>query len=355
MSEKIKCYLCLEYKKREDFNIEHVIQAALYEPKNLENGRRFVLKNKTCKCCNSYFGKTIDYSIHSRGFEAVAAAAFNHISKKKGKMFTDEVIVSIDQPGLSFDGHLVAITKKTGHLHPVPQIKTENKNGDKNFYAIDSGNFENDFALICEQIKNQQLSGLEFLYNTNRGSTEKILQKINNKCGTNLFIGEDFKIEPFEIKGIGVKAETRFNDDFVRGICKIAFNFAVWAFDNNSSVLYDSSFHPIRNFIRYGEGKNIFLFKGHDQITKNYHNRKYLILNIAWYPVKAGYVLQCVMKLFSGTVYVVNLCDSFVPSVSPMPFSSGKQSYMFLYSLDEKKLIYSPSYKIDPEWKMPLL
>lgn len=248
----MKCIYCLKDKPSSCFKrTEHVLSQSFGRFKNnltlnIKNDPK--LKEVVCDECNDYFGKNIEISLGRDTFEGMAR--FEHEVKKphefKSSGKKSRLKIKVDEGPFKGAFAYREYSEMEGGIiiKPVPQVgfkKKANGNGYKYFpleEIPDKEYLENNFNL--KAVKSIVVLGAD------TEVAQKHLAKKNIA----------FKSEgEFSLSGdnpdFGCEVTGQIDQTIFRGLAKIGFNYlAYWA---GPEFLTRESFHPIRQYIRYGK------------------------------------------------------------------------------------------------------
>ena len=239
----IKCIYCLEDKSVSCYKkTEHVLPQSFGKFKN-----NLTLNKIVCDTCNKYFGDNLEISLGRDTFEGMTRFEYN---VKKAEEFKSpgkksRLVIRVNEGLCKGAFAYREYSEKKGMiiLKPISQV---------GFKKIGETVYE---YFPLEDIPEKEY--LEKTYDFGElksivvlGCTFEVAQKLLAEKGISFH--EDGAAYPSQRKS-GLECEVIGTIDQLvfRAIAKIAFNYFVyWA---GSELVFDSQFHPIRRYIRYGE------------------------------------------------------------------------------------------------------
>ncbi len=243
-SQNYFCIYCTKEKPREQFNSEHVILKALgvFGPKTM------TLINKTCIACNQDFGDTIDNALSRETLEGVHR--FKNGVKTSKKFEYGRHAKNQERTATSgfLKGHkleLVANENGIGLNYELKEnydVAFKKEDGSYDFYYVgqlpDGETLKQKYPNCLEEIKIINSKKIEDI--------EDIAETLSQIFGTRYELNEENHEGNCEVEAIYTK-------EAFRAIAKIAFNYI--AYSNDTSLILQECFNPIRNFITKGIGE----------------------------------------------------------------------------------------------------
>jgi hypothetical protein len=289
-----------------------------------------VLHKTVCDDCNQYFGDNIELYMGRDSFEGFARVKFGIKPKKqlksrrriKNKINQGEhkgVIVTEEKVGE--DGQI--------KIQKVPQVGFFSGIEQEYFY-FEMGQIPTKDNLISKGflLKN------EIVWIIGDENEYKLLVKELEEKGIPL--KNDVALTKDDTNGLSVLVESSITIDrtIMRGLCKIALNYLASQVSNQ--FVLSENFDPVRNFIRYGNGKSDdFLIVNQppilheDQFLEKFGakvTRGHLIV-LSW----AKNALISKLSLFNELTYKINLCSGYKGIWMPIKFGHH-------FDLDKKEV-----------------
>lgn len=331
--KKYQCVYCLLCKDETEFDEEHIVQAQLV-------GESLgTLKFAICKECNRNFGKTIDGQLNKNSIEGLFAAKIG-VSQYKNILKPQDLEIRLveDSNGPIFlpKGTYLIFDCEIKKFFPKKQLIFKKKDSEESVFITsdqfktsqelreilveNKANFEKDFDIIgYSQAESLRL--------------EKFLKSISPQVEVHPLCQEGTE----EYKSIGqqvlMTTNIKINQQVLRAICKIALNFSVHCFGEDfRKVLFNSTFNPIREFIKYGKGDSRnFIIPDTDPIfvgeTQQYRKGAPYQCSflLSWHRNQFGtHDLKAVVNLFHLFSYHVTLARNYRQNTfmytPPQPF-----------------------------------
>jgi len=245
----MKCIYCLEDKPTNCFNkTEHVLPQSFGKFKN-----NFTLNKIVCDTCNKFFGDNLEIWLGRDTFEGMTR--FDHNVKKaeefKSPGKKSRLAIKVNEGPYKGAFAYCEYSEQEGRIiiKPIPQVGFKRIGETVYEYFPLEGIPEKEHLETNYDLK--ELKSIVVL-----GCAFEVVQKSLAEKG--ILFHEDGAVYPSEHDS-GLECEVTGTIDQIvfRAIAKIAFNyFAYWA---RPELVFDSSFHPIRRYVRYGE-KTTFPF-----------------------------------------------------------------------------------------------
>ena len=245
----MKCVYCLGDKTIDSFKkTEHVLSQSFGKFKN-----NFTLNKIVCDTCNQYFGDNLERPLARETLEGIER--FKH-NIKKGKDYKPpgkQGRISIQVNEGPFKGSYAyreySEIEDEIVLKPAPQIGFMKVAENEYEYYLLKDVPEKDYLELNYDLKGMKsivVLGCEF---------EDAQNCLKEK---NIIFHKDGERYPSDHNSdLGCEVTGTIDQVIFRAIAKIAFNYFVyWA---DPELIFDSSFDPIRKYIRYGE-KTTFPF-----------------------------------------------------------------------------------------------
>lgn len=242
LNKTYTCIYCKKTKPKNEFNSEHVIPQAFgkFGPDT------FTLINKMCRQCNQNFGNTIDNALARRSLEGVHR--FIH-EVKDSKDFQDskhaknQTRITTTEP---FAGEEIKLIPNSNCKGLQATLKNSPK--DVAFKRKDSGKYDEYF---WSEIPNRETINQKYDINSKDGilADPNAIHRLEELLGIKLSCYDSRRIP----ETIGCETEYKITREVFRSIAKIAFNYL--AYHNESSVMLQSCFDPIRSFIADDTGE----------------------------------------------------------------------------------------------------
>lgn len=238
------CIYCLQTKPPALFNSEHVIPKAF----GLFGTETFTLINKVCIGCNQELGDAIDNVLSRETLEGIHRFQHGAKSPKELKKFEykkharNQTRVATSELLKGHELELVANENGTGldyKLKDNYDVAFKTEDGSYEFYYM---NQLPDGEILKQKYPNC-LEGIKII---NADKEYDIVQALSRIFNTKYELNEETHEGDSQVKAIYTK-------EAFRAIAKIAFNYL--AYFNDSSLMIQEYFDPIRNFIAKGMGE----------------------------------------------------------------------------------------------------
>lgn len=325
----MKCIYCLEDKKKSEFqHREHVIPQCYgsFSPHNL------ILRNTVCDDCNQYFGENLELYLGRDTIEGILRYKHGMKPTKEPKKHSRLRIEVLDNDIKGMIGEV----KYSSIIRDVllsfkEQVGFFQKEKREYIY------FDIEDIPSAEQLNKDNFdirtSRIELIYNKKEGPG-RIIEKLRRK-GIDFIPMERASLPktPLEREKINVKVTGRIDPPIMRGIAKIAFNYFS-LFVDRQFVLMDV-FNGIREYIRYGKGKNIDYFRPikaslirfDDDLSKQMRKNggHFLMLNTQ------DNILSCILGFFINNTYLVWLTRKY-------PKNSQRFDIKYYFDLTTRKI-----------------
>jgi hypothetical protein len=239
----MKCIYCLQNKRTEDFNREHVVPRAFGAFDN-----NLVLHQIVCRECNSLFGNTIDKALSRYSFEAVE----RYRTKLKSADRLEELSYQNIELTYSGEGPWAGVRfcyydeNEELVLDLIPQVG-----------IWFSGDAKRSFITLPEL----------------KSMSDEQTRPLKSEAQILIFVKADEEFEEIktELERLGTKYEHRgkletlqldesfsgeasfiytFSTDIRRAVCKICFNYLASA--HGKDLALSDDFNAMRSFIRHG-------------------------------------------------------------------------------------------------------
>ncbi len=297
----MQCIYCKKGKGKKEFDREHVLPELLGKFKN-----NFVLHNKVCKECNSYFGNNLEVIVGRESFESYLRYSYG--IKKFNKHPTNRIIIKCRIDG-DFKGALMEIIlfdkeKDTWHGDLLPQVAFIDAAGEKHHFV--KGNIPKIQDLKDKGI---EIKGIHLI------GKEEFIDDLIGELGNN---GIDFQKKGSQSfpqnydnpTTVLVKIRAQIDDINLRFMAKIAFNYL--AFSQPANFVLNDSFDLIRNYIRHGSDipDRLITIDRNPLLQGESSNHSFTnghLLTIEW---RGGPIIAKV-RPFNHVTYRIILCNSF--------------------------------------------
>jgi hypothetical protein len=299
----MKCIYCLEDKPSTCFKkTEHVLPQSFGKFRN-----NFTLNKIVCDSCNEFFGNHLEILLGRDTLEGIERFVHKVKKPKEFKSIGKKSRISVKVNDGPFKGAYAyqEYSENEGNIiiKPLPQIGFKDINAEYVYFLLDDipdkAYLENNFNLKIP--KSIAILGCPF----------DLAQECLAKKG--IMFNFEGELSP-EVDSLGWDCEVTVQIDQIifRAIGKIAFNYlASYA---GSKFVLDSSFHPIRRYIRFGEMQSypsvIIIDKpilGDEPIEGRRRLGHLIILD--WSLSKTSYVSR--VSLFNYSTYSVVLAKDY--------------------------------------------
>lgn len=236
------CIYCLQEKSRKHFNSEHVLLKAF----GVFGTDTFTLINKVCIDCNQGFGNVIDNVLSRETLEGVHRFRYNVKDPKEfeySKHAKNQTRIATNGFLEGFELKFSANQNGTGLAYnPNDNYDVAFKKEDESydFYHIDD-------LPDAETLKQKYPQCLEEIKILNNANAEYIVNILSKLFNTEYSLEEGIHEGNCQVKAI-------YRKEVFRAIAKIAFNYLTYYF-NDTSLMIQKCFHPIRDFIVRGIGE----------------------------------------------------------------------------------------------------
>ncbi len=245
----MKCIYCLEDKPNNFFvKTEHVLPQSFGKFKN-----NLTLNKVVCDECNEYFGNNLEISLGRDTLEGMSR--FEHKVKNKHEFKSsgkkNRINIKVDEGPFkgAYAYREYSDLEDKIIIKPIPQV---------GFKKVDAHNYE---YFPLDKIPDKQYLEKHFSLNTPKpitvlGCTAADAQKHLSEKNISLSSNPDGEFSLSEKPSDwGCVVTARIDQIIFRSIAKIAFNYLTyWAErDIGQGFVFDSSFNPIRRYIRFGE------------------------------------------------------------------------------------------------------
>lgn len=288
--ERNKCIYCGASKSL--CRQAHAIPRSLGTFKNQPS-----LKNRVCRECDSKIGKGEEQLIKCgpEAFIRIALGITGRSGKKSTSPFRrahaghEALKFKAKYPGTHYEV-LVEIIPGTQNWRPLPQIVIVDSNGSCEQILINEDNMTVEH--IDKLIGETKLKGELRIWS--HGTTDEEQERIFNllrksKHTSNEFIDENIRPCNENVPAVGTIVVDK---QYFRAIAKIAFHYFLCNYDGFDGE--ESSFEPIRRFIRYDEGEvKTFVHQKRGNLVAD--------LNRGYRPKYYGHFLIC--KIEKNRIY----------------------------------------------------
>lgn len=297
------CIYCLMDLSADSFKgREHVIPQAFgkFHPENP------VLHDMVCDECNTYLGNNVDMFLARDTLEGVER--YRHGCKPKRIPYERSRVKSQVASGEFEGAHVIEIPPDDKHPEEIGlsfylQVGFYNVHLDKwCFFKVDE-------IPDKEELVKNGYSVEKYKYIGNDDELEYLFSILREKGYSVSEIGEANRFEGKMVIGMEITIDRLV----ARAISKICFNYLAWKTDLNFAL--NSSFDPIRNFIRNDIGNHISFFN----ISKKpilfedrlYNTRQTLghLIILGW--MRNGHSIISHFSPFNIHTYTVKLCEYF--------------------------------------------
>ena len=248
-----RCIYCLLELPEDQFNTEHIVPRQLGSFRETVRNDRLTLHLTVCADCNSYFGKTIELAFGRDSIEAVYRLKYGQKRPREFQGFNSERVVFrvpdympdggvVLTPAASPDGKEIVMM-----LPPQVGVLLPGENLYRYYTADDlAGDGGDGLPTPDQSVKLRLLAADDAGVQQVRSLVLMRFPKFREEGKLGL-------PPPERIDG-KMLVEIKFKVDrlLARAVAKIAFNYM--AFHAGSNFALNTSFDPIRRFIRYGEG-----------------------------------------------------------------------------------------------------
>ena len=246
--EKHKCIYCLEEKRKDEFNREHVVPRMMG---TYQDG--FVLNdNQVCEECNKYFSRNIENAISLNSFEGLLRMQHGSRVMSEGRALKGHRISLIGNEGvfkgLNFSVFADSTNDERIHLDisPCIGIIRDIDNNEYDYYALDKVPEATDEIL-------SRIKGIKAGLVTAGGLKQADADVILKAKG---YLSNDYKYSEEPVADLHGKADfdttIKFSiDAIVRRVCaKTVFNYL--CFSKGKEYVLQPRFDEIRKYIREG-------------------------------------------------------------------------------------------------------
>ncbi len=245
----MKCIYCLEDKPNNFFEkTEHVLSQSFGKFKN-----NLTLNKIVCDECNEYFGNNLEISLSRDTLEGMSR--FEHKVKNKHEFKSpgkkSRINIKVDEGPFkgAYAYREYSDLEDKIIIKPIPQV---------GFKKADDPNY---VYFPLDEIPDKQYLEKHFSLKAPKsitviGCTADQAQKHLSEKNISLSSNPDGEFSPSENPSDwGCVVTSKIDQIIFRSIAKIAFNYLTyWAErDIGLDFVFDSSFNPIRRYIRFGE------------------------------------------------------------------------------------------------------
>ncbi len=241
----MKCIYCLEDKPNNFFEkAEHVLPQSFGKFKN-----NLTLNKIVCDECNEYFGNHLEISLGRDTLEGMSR--FEHKVKNKHEFKSpgkkSRINIKVDEGPFkgAYAYREYSDSEDKIIIKPIPQV---------GFKKIDGADY---VYFPLDEIPDKQYLEKHFSLKAPKsiavlGCTADKAQKHLSEKNISLSLSPDGEFSPSEnLPDWGCVVTGKIDQIIFRSIAKIAFNYLTyWA---GRDFVVDSSFNPIRRYIRFGE------------------------------------------------------------------------------------------------------
>lgn len=237
-----KCVYCCCEKPSSDFNREHVIPELLgtFE-------QNLTLLNAVCRECNQYFGDNLEPVLAEGSVEGIRRLEYKIKHPENVRHLKNERIKLKWLHSGEWYGVVMRFIEKDDKLAVtlLPQIgfKHTSENAWK-FYSKD------ELINSLKRLEQAHSNKTEIVVVADSEVEKKELIKILKKSKIGFIEKSDKPIPKPKENDQQIEILTSIDDLILRCVAKISFNYLIK--QQGSGFVFDSSFDPIRNFIRKG-------------------------------------------------------------------------------------------------------